>query len=62
MTLKEWSDANNVRVITLKDGCSTIPDFSYKDRQGIWLLDDYHVTSIVAGMIWLKPTRLGQGA
>lgn len=59
MTLREWADTNNVnpRVFDKPgyDRLMTVIDRSYPNRADLWHLDDYVVTSVQAGTIWLAP-------
>ena len=54
MTLSEWATATGNTVSDHPSGAKHLPFF--EDRQ-LWHLEDWKVSSVVAGTIWLVPAR-----
>ncbi len=64
MTLHEWEAAHpRAYVGTHDSGARWVADtttaMTYDDRRLLWRLDDYLVTSVIAGTIWLVHRRPG---
>lgn len=54
MTLNEWCDKNKIVAMTHPNGAKYVPEQDYGPlRTELWHLDDYHVSSVVAGTVWL---------
>ena len=52
MTLREWSIKN--LPFFIHDERIGIMDNKIPNRSDLWHLDDYHVESVQAGVIWLR--------
>jgi hypothetical protein len=59
MMLIEWLETHceGWECVRYEGGAIAIPDRSYSERAALWALDDYAVSSVVAGTIWLVPKR-----
>ncbi len=62
MTLLQWEAAHpRAYVGTHDSGARWVPDttaaMTYDDRRLLWRLDDYLVTSVIVGTIWLVLRR-----
>jgi len=56
MTLREWEDQSPVRGQQHWRGAYVIPDaLPPSIRKALWYLDDFIVTSVSGGAIWLVP-------
>ena len=58
MTLREWSEANGILAThptTERGAVSVVVDINHPQRSDLWVLSDYHVSTVSGPVIWLVP-------
>jgi hypothetical protein len=58
MTLHQWEDHAPIDALAHRDGARWIPDALIPPaiRPTLWRLEDFRVSSVSGGSIWLTPT------
>lgn len=55
MTLNIWQERNNVKATPFREAMY-LPD-DVPNRESLWSLTDYRVSSVSCGTIWLMPRK-----